>query len=331
MQKSIFFLFLSASLFAGGQEFQSLGTFSLESGDTIPNCRIGFRRFGLVNEDSSNILIVPTWFSGKSQHVAALVGPEKLLDSTRYHIIIIDALGNGISSSPSNSSSQPRDEFPDITIADMVRSQYFLLHRKLGIQRVFAMVGGSMGGMQVFQWWAMYPGFMDKAVSYVGSPWPTTYSRLVWEAERSAIREGLKYGLSDSLIMQSVAAIQILNAYTPAYRNRETGNNEVNDFLKAYLQRFSKNYDHYDWLCQLGAMLNHDIRPWLADNPKNLPPLYCLVSQTDHLVTPENTIAFAEQYHLPLHRFTNDCGHLAPGCEMKTFVRLVNSFLNDHE
>src|SRR6266567_7230200 len=92
----------------GQQRFDSLGDFKLESGETIRNCRIGYRTFGRLNPDRSNIVVVATWFTGRTGEMMGLFGEGKLIDTSKYYVIAIDSLGNGISSSPSNSKLQPR-------------------------------------------------------------------------------------------------------------------------------------------------------------------------------------------------------------------------------
>ena len=66
-------------------------------------------------------------------------------------MIFVDAFGNGVSSSPSNSETQPGSRFPTITIRDMVRQQHRFLTEVLGIEHLLAVTGISMGGMQSFE------------------------------------------------------------------------------------------------------------------------------------------------------------------------------------
>ena len=90
------------------QQFAALGDFKLKSGEVIRDCRIGYRTFGRLNEQKSNAIVLPTWASGTSEQLKSNIGPGRLMNSEKYFVIAIDALGNGVSSSPSNSKLQPR-------------------------------------------------------------------------------------------------------------------------------------------------------------------------------------------------------------------------------
>src|SRR4051812_21841407 len=94
----------------------SLGNFKTVSGKEIKNCIIGYSTLGKLNVQKNNVVLWPTWYTGKSQECSEIV--PLLMDTAGLYIIVVDAFGDGISSSPSNNSS-----FPEITIRDMVNSQ----------------------------------------------------------------------------------------------------------------------------------------------------------------------------------------------------------------
>src|SRR5688572_11802331 len=103
-----------------------------------------------------------------------MIGAGRMLDPARYFVVAVDALGNGVSSSPSNSAIQAGEKFPRFTIRDMVHSQHELLTRILKLDQVFLVTGSSMGGMQTFEWVVSYPDFMKGAIPIVGTPSQTS-------------------------------------------------------------------------------------------------------------------------------------------------------------
>src|SRR6185369_9406579 len=191
MKKSIFAICvicgLSLVAFAQQQQYANIGDLKLQNSSVIRNCRIGYRTFGHLNTDKSNVVVFPTWAGGTTEQLQSSIGPGKLVDSTRYFVIAIDALSNGVSSSPSNSRLQPRMRFPKFTLRDTIESQHRLLTQVLKIDRAKAIVGISMGGMQVFQWLVAYPNFMEKAIPIVGTPRPAPYDVVLWQAQIEAL------------------------------------------------------------------------------------------------------------------------------------------------
>src|SRR5581483_3302036 len=126
MKRIVSLLFLlaaaSASAADGTLQFANLGDFKLDSGQIVRHCRIGYRTYGQLTEDRSNVIVALTWFGGSTQGLAAWIGPSKLYDSSKFFVVAIDALGDGVSSSPSNNAGMP-----PFTIRDMVHTQHEVL------------------------------------------------------------------------------------------------------------------------------------------------------------------------------------------------------------
>ncbi len=144
-------LALSLGSLAGAAEptpllFAELGDLTFESGEVLRGARLAYRQVGELNADKSNAIVFPTWFTGTSEELFT-TGRLDAIDTDRFFLIVVDAFGNGVSSSPSN-----HPHFPGVTIGDMVHAQYRLVTEVFGIERLYAVMGISMGGMQTFEW-----------------------------------------------------------------------------------------------------------------------------------------------------------------------------------
>ena len=121
------------------QQFANIGDFTTVDGNIIKDCKVGYRTVGKINTEKTNAVLWPTWFTGTSEQVFGML--NNIIDTTGLYVIIVDALTNGVSSSPSNMY-----EFPKITIRDMVNSQYKLLTDHLNISHLYAVMGISKIG-----------------------------------------------------------------------------------------------------------------------------------------------------------------------------------------
>ena len=211
----------------GAQQFADLGDLHLHSGAVIHDFRLGYRTLGKLNAEKSNAILWPSWLGGKSQDLLPSVGPDKWVDSTRYFVILVDAIGDGITTSPSNSKSQPLMKFPEFTIRDMVESEHRLATEVFHLTHLRAVIGLSMGGMQTFEWGAAYPDFMDLLVPIVGSPQSTSYDKLLWTAQIDAIEldPAWNHGNPTGPMDRSLGLVEeigSMNLTSPAYRVAHT-------------------------------------------------------------------------------------------------------------
>ncbi|HEV8430176.1 MAG TPA: alpha/beta fold hydrolase [Pyrinomonadaceae bacterium] len=316
------------------QQFANLGDFKLQNGGVIRNCRIGYRTFGKLNKDKSNVIVFPTWAGGTTEQLKSNFGPGRLIDSTTYFVVAIDALSNGVSSSPSNSRFQPRMRFPEFTLRDTVASQHELLTRVLNIHRVKAVVGISMGGMQTFQWLVSYPEFMEKAIPIVGSPRLAPYDLMLWQAQIDALMRdrdwrGGNYSVNPARALDFAFGELLLT--TPAdYNRRKTREQVFADLAKA--QNDARRFDANDKIRQVQAMMQLDVsrdfdgsleRAVRAVKAK----VFVVVAKYDHVVTPGPATEFARLLGAKLLDLDGDCGHLATSCESRRLNEAVNDFL----
>jgi len=332
----IVFFLISVSLTAkSGQQFAALGNLKLDSGKMLLNCNIGYRTFGTLNKDSSNVIIYPTWFGGTSAQLTPLIAPGKLVDSTKYFVIAIDALSNGVSTSPSNSKLQSGKNFPQITINDMVKAEYRLLTEHFGLHHIFAVIGGSMGSMQALEWVVSYPDFIDKAVPYAATPRQSSYDLLELNFRLNIIESERELGADDKTIQIKLNYITQLFVRTPEYIVNNVPVNNFEEFLNKKVVRkkpsFTFTIDNYR--TQLKAMLAHNIyrnyNNSVDETVEHIKTkIFFIVNKTDHLLNPAPAIELAKKLNSKLLILENDCGHIGIGCEMKRCSDAIQKFLD---
>ena len=160
--------------------FDASRTLPLDSGQTLSPVQIAYQTYGALNADRSNAILLCHALTA-DQHAAnphpvtdkpgwwdLMVGPGLPIDTNRYFVICSNVIG-GCMGSTGPASTNPATgrtyglDFPVVTIRDMVRAQNMLIEH-LGIETLFSVIGGSMGGMQLLEWTASFP---DKVFSAV--------------------------------------------------------------------------------------------------------------------------------------------------------------------
>jgi homoserine O-acetyltransferase len=175
----------------------------LDCGAELRDFPLAYQMYGQLNADKSNVIVVCHALTG-DQFVAEthpitgkpgwweiMVGSGKPLDTDRYCVICVNVLGGCMGSAGPGEIDPETGEpwglsFPVISIADMVRAQAMLLDH-LGIERVFAVIGGSMGGMQVLEWASLFPERVFAAVPIATSALHSAQNIAFHEVGRQAI------------------------------------------------------------------------------------------------------------------------------------------------
>ncbi|WP_229219845.1 alpha/beta fold hydrolase [Rugamonas fusca] len=311
---------------AAPQQFARLGDVTLENGAVIHDCQLGYRALGTLNAARDNAILVPTWHTGTSAQLLEVLGPQGLFDTAPYFVILVDALGNGVSCSPSNSASQHGKAFPAFTIRDMVASEHRLLTEKLGISHLRAVVGYSMGGMQTLQWMVSHPRFMDVAIPIAATPRLSSYDLLFWRTAEQAIVSDAAFAGGDYQRNPPLPLFQMvfaLNATSPDFRQRKTAPADFDKFLRETVAPDPEAPDANDNLAQIRALLSQDIGAG-PGGPQGLEQaaarvrarVHLINARQDQLVNPRAAQALAPLLHARVTLLDSECGHFAIQCDM---------------
>jgi len=312
------------------QQFATFKECRLISGQVIKPCRIGYRTYGTLNDDKSNALLVPTWFTGTSAGHAYLASPD-LLSPEKYFIVIVDALANGVSISPSNSKTQPDGQFPQITITDMVESQHRLLTETLGIQSLHGVVGLSMGGMQAFEWAVRYPGFADRAVAAIGSPRLPSFDIALWTTQNRLLALYRECHCKEAL--EAMAGMRMLTSVPTKLEQDVPREDTVSTIISRSETNPMSVAASWDRQRQAEAMISHNIaRDFNNDLQKAAAQIktkfLIVVGEDDRVVTPEPARELAAMIGATVLELDEDCGHGDPWCAPDAFAQAVSSFIN---
>ena len=316
----------------GTSHTAAMGDCELENGELIQSCQLTFRTYGRLTTDLDNIVLMPTWLNGNAEGLATYnyLGPDGIVDTDDYFVIAVNALGNGISSSPSNSVQRP---FPTFTIRDQVNLQYRLLTAYLGVEHLHAVVGASMGGYQTYEWLMTYPTFATHFVPIEGTPWYTFYDQLrgrAWQ-ETLALPEDSAEAIQRKAHL--LALIDGLIFWTPEYLNRERSLEQFDDWLEG-MARFDNSAAILDRASQSAATAQHDIRRGRPDFDAQLqamgrPSVLAVVFERDMTVNPEPNKVFGKQLGFEVVEIPGDCGHFGPNpeCYQQLVTDRVSAFL----
>jgi len=290
----------------------SMGDFKLESGEVINDFAISYVTHGTLNEKKSNAILMVTAISGNHHRLDFLIGPGKALDTTKYFVVATDAIGNGLTTSPSNSKAQPRMKFPRFTIRDMVQSQYRLMTERLGINHVVAVVGPSMGGMQALQWGVSYPGFMDSLVALVPLAKTPAWTVLILETTRKALmvdpawNNGNYTTLSEgNLRLWRELQVFVSSRNPTQYRSLFPNGLDLLPWLKEQEEPLLKNFDPSDYIYQTWAYETHDISTTPGMNGNMFKALQAIKAKT-LIMTGVNDLLNPEWEPLEAARYIRD-------------------------
>lgn len=360
-----------------GHIFQSPEPLKLDSGRMLHGLSVAYQTYGRLNAQKTNAILICHALTG-DQFVADthpitgkpgwwshLVGPGKPVDTERYFVICTNVIG-GCMGSSSPASLNPETgapwglTFPVITIHDMVRAQCALIDN-LGIDRLFAVIGGSMGGMQVLSWAAHYPTRMGAAMPIATAALHTAQNIAFHEVGRQAIMAdpawlggdydvdaGPRNGLAVARMAAHITYLSedaLQRKFGRDLQNKETlgfsfdADFKIESYLRyqghAFVDRFDANsylyitraVDYFDLAAGFGGNL--------ANAFKNTPVKFCAISfSSDWLYPPASTRNFVDALNaagaeVSYVNIVSDKGHDAFLLDEPEFFRVAQGFLDD--
>lgn len=150
------------------------GDVPVAQGGAIRNCRVVWKTHGTLNAARDNVVLYPCSYGAAHQDMEFLIGPDGILDPTRWFIVIPDMFSNGASSGAADTP-----DFPAlVTYADLIEIQRRLLDEVFGIRRLAAVYGFSMGAQQAYHWAALHPGMVERAFVLCGTARTSVHNKV---------------------------------------------------------------------------------------------------------------------------------------------------------
>ena len=143
----------------------ALGDLTMLSGGVMRDARLSWKTHGTLSAARDNVVVYPTSYAARHAELEWLIGPDRILNPTRWFIVQVDMFGNGLSSSPSNDPDYPAL----VTAWDNVHAQRRFLAEQFGIDRLACVYGWSMGAQQAYHWAAAFPQAVDRIIAICGS------------------------------------------------------------------------------------------------------------------------------------------------------------------
>lgn len=245
-----------------------LGDVVLQSGVILHDAKLAYQTYGKLNADGSNVVLLPTFYTGTHIRNQGFFGAERAIDPTRHFIVSVNLFGNGLSSSPSNTASpHGANQFPAITFQDNIRCQHQLLTERLGVRQIALVTGWSMAGCQAFHWASQYPDMVDAILPFCASARTSPHNQVFLEGVKAALQADCQFNDGN----YSTPPVKGLKAFARVYAGwaysqtfyrtglyRQLGFESVEELLVDWENDHLK-WDANDLLTKLGTWQNGNI------------------------------------------------------------------------
>ena len=312
-------------------EVFDLGNLVLQSGATLRGAKLAFKTHGSLNADKDNAIVFPTFFGGQHTHNEGIIREGRALDPSKYFIIVPDMLGNGVSSSPSNTlPPYDRARFPGVSLYDNVMCQHRLVTERFNIERVAMVTGWSMGGQQTYQWGSLFPDMVERILPICGSARTSHHNFVFLEGVKAALTaddawQGGWYREPPTKGLRAMGRVYAGWAVSQAFYREEVylkiGYSSLEDYLVDFWEGRRVGSDANDLLAMIWTWQHADISAnpvYQGDFKKALGAIKAkaivMPGKTDLYFPPEdNEAEVAEMPDAELRPIESVWGHLAGG------------------
>lgn len=332
----------------GPYEVYDAGDLELEHGGKLRDLKLAYRTLGSLSPNKDNAILFPSWYSGSAQILEqAYVGPGRALDPDKYFIILVNQIGNGLSTSPHNAAQAfagPR--FPRISISDDVRAQHRLVTEHFGIGQLELVLGGSMGAQQTYEWAVRFPDAVKRAAPIAGTAKVTHHNALLVDTFIDAITsdpawDGGWYRDAEALQrgLRRHARVFAASGFTPALYNDETwrslGFTSVEDFIVGFVEGHFAPQDPNNLLTLLAKWRGGDVT---ESTGMDLATALARITAKVSVIAIEEDAFFPlrdierEQRLIPngeLKRVSSPWGHLALFGVDENYNRTIDGYLRE--
>ena len=290
----------------------TIADFQFADGSTLPQLRMHYRTLGTIHKDTKghvdNAVLIMHGTGGagtqflQDRFAGELFGAGQPLDAAKYFIVLIDDIGHGKSSKPSDGL---RMKFPHYNYDDMIVAEYRVLTEKLKVDHLRLVMGTSMGGMHTWLWGEAYPGFMDALMPLASLPVQIAgRNRMMRRMYMDAIHNDPEWNNGDYTRQPRGLAdaihILIIRGSSPLQMQKDAPDRDSADkYLEERVARLLKEDDANDCLYQIDSSRDYNPQPKL-DTIKA--PLLAVNSADDQINPPELGILEREIRNVPYGR-----------------------------
>jgi homoserine O-acetyltransferase/O-succinyltransferase len=322
---------------AAPQNFSILD-FQFEDGSVLPDLHIAYETRGTLAPGRDNAILLLPGAIGDRHAFDAMVGPGKTFDTDKYFVITVDPIGGGDSSSPAEGMGQ---DFPRYMIRDMMEAEHALVSRELGLSRLYAIGGLSMGSFVALEWGIHHPEMAGSLVLLAPSPKSDAGFRLTVDLVNTVIAldpewQGGHYSRNPVEGLRHAGMLFYPWVVSAAYLDRISSHD-----LAAGLEDMARSFADWDanaLVLRYAAYRAHDVSaPFDGDMTTALArvtvPTLVLASASDRLVGIEGARRIADGLkHARYAEIPSDRGHRAmrapPGTPEGDFIdRQIRGFL----